>query len=908
MHVCVGSNTHNPDTLYIAHVCVFLLFTRRFYSFSYSSSADLKDIEIMDDDESATARLDHAVMREILNRSLSALSPHLQRHGASEKSNSPDYAEDMFWERNFTGGTYEKERGIFERDKLWQEIKAHKSHAMDNPIKYVPLYDKTLKTLYHFDFPSSEELTTANDETGSQASNPNDLISENATIQTTVETIIGRLVPYNEQSSNLIHSGYPEWMKKAFQKQPRDSFAKEAQIWHYGNICTSCLHVLTHSCLFYAKSFTNKSPHSIPIPDASSSPKRIYLNVPWSDQMGVKAEVFRHHKTIRTLYTSAANGCHLCSLLVGTCSDISAPLQESQLPYLIRASKSDVQEKINLAVQTPQMSVSLVAIRNPNGFLKSSPTLRHHRTDSLEVLQTASTWLKECIESHGATCADRRGFLPSRLIKLNDSYQSSVSARLVLHADLPIDCQYLTLSHCWGGLDFLTLDSTNLNEFLRNIPICDLTNTFQQAIQLTHWLGYKYIWIDSLCIVQDSQNDWEDISASMGRVYSHSTCTIAATGAENGNEGLFFNRYPLSFMELPLLVEGFSRAVSAYRYKEWPSPLDKRAWVLQEQILSPRTIRFGTDRIYWTCRCLSMTEGDDPEDLYLEHCALVRSLDSKSFDENDFPIGHDPLLAMVRAYSKRNLTFQKDKWPAFRGIAQEFAILNNVTLICGLRYPEMCAADLVWLVHDPNIGTINLRDPSWSWLNSKGKIQSFQLLRPRRHIACHIVMSSITPERICTTDMETLLPSVGNQNILEIRGYITTALPELIDGPKSLRPWKSNESHYYGITLYSTESHLQGFRGDQSYSIRGEWWPDDLTRSVRHAKAVYLFNEIRRGYDSRTGRQLRDVVGLVIVPAENMLGYWRRAGMFRIWDADMIGGALDRPWPWAEEEERVLIV
>lgn len=88
----------------------------------------------------------------------------------------------------------------------------------------------------------------------------------------------------------------------------------------------------------------------------------------------------------------------------------------------------------------------------------------------------------------------------------------------------------------------MTLTKQNFSLFLQGIPMQDLTKTFQEAIETTRYLGLDYIWIDSLCIIQDSHEDWEEESTLRAGVYGSATLNIAATAAVDGRDGLFFNR------------------------------------------------------------------------------------------------------------------------------------------------------------------------------------------------------------------------------------------------------------------------------------------------------------------------------------------------------------------------------
>lgn len=126
-------------------------------------------------------------------------------------------------------------------------------------------------------------------------------------------------------------------------------------------------------------------------------------------------------------------------------------------------------------------------------------------------------WLRECIAEYTyckmpSQILGRRE-VPKRLLSLSRDESQSIRARLVLITECnPRDVCYLALSHCWGFNNFLLLKKENYGTFLRNIPVYDpsFNRTFQDAFQITLDLGYHYIWIDSLCILQDLLADWAD--------------------------------------------------------------------------------------------------------------------------------------------------------------------------------------------------------------------------------------------------------------------------------------------------------------------------------------------------------------------------------------------------------------
>jgi len=159
-------------------------------------------------------------------------------------------------------------------------------------------------------------------------------------------------------------------------------------------------------------------------------------------------------------------------------------------------------------------------------------------------LATCKNWLESCASSH-SICAhpkDERT-LPTRLI---DVGCTDMTSRVVSTKGLPNDIPYMTLSHCWGKLAIQRLTRDTLEAFQQEIPWAHLCKTFQDAILVTRILGCSYLWINSLCIIQDDEEDWNKESLLMSQVYGSSMLNLAASGAADGSVGLYFTRNPLT--------------------------------------------------------------------------------------------------------------------------------------------------------------------------------------------------------------------------------------------------------------------------------------------------------------------------------------------------------------------------
>src|SRR5205814_1827018 len=100
--------------------------------------------------------------------------------------------------------------------------------------------------------------------------------------------------------------------------------------------------------------------------------------------------------------------------------------------------------------------------------------------------------------------------------------------------------------HCWGGVKSFRLLSDNYKACLQNIKFSNLSRNMRDAVRIAQRLGFSDIWIDSVCIVQDSKKDWATEAPKMGGVYSGAVCTIASTGSSSGDGGCFHRRNCLS--------------------------------------------------------------------------------------------------------------------------------------------------------------------------------------------------------------------------------------------------------------------------------------------------------------------------------------------------------------------------
>lgn len=235
------------------------------------------------------------------------------------------------------------------------------------------------------------------------------------------------------------------------------------------------------------------------------------------------------------------------------------------------------------------------------------------------------------------------------------------------------------------------LTADNLDDFQTSLPSADLPANFRDAISITRKLEIPYLWIDSLCIVQDSRKGWEAESKKMCSIYRDARITIAADAAYQSTMALLAT-LPLGTqlqktVALKLFDDIKDGVVSVLKNQDAPqdfehlvlkSPLKGRSWALQEGLLSLRVLHYGVNQIYWQCNHgLQSADGVPPgfllpkDEEYPELAKITHSANSSALPA-DLDLNNilQEYYRIVKAYTHRRLSFNSDKLPAFAGIAE----------------------------------------------------------------------------------------------------------------------------------------------------------------------------------------------------------------------------------------------
>ena len=387
--------------------------------------------------------------------------------------------------------------------------------------------------------------------------------------------------------------------------------------------------------------------------------------------------------------------------------------------------------------------------------------------------------------------------------------------------------------------------------------------------------GVRYLWIDSLCIIQDSVEDWRKESAAMGQIYRNSLCSIGATGSKNSQGGLFFRKNPSAVEPISITVRWNGFPAKSYRLEDldfWPTrlldaPLNQRAWVVQERLLAPRMIHFGADQILWECHELDACETypDGVPSALDQWCSNSKGLDpdidgarfgSKWCSSNSALHACYLWIQVVEFYSRCKLTRGSDKLIALSGVASHIQKLMDDKYVAGLWRGNLTSL-LLWRVSYRRLGELierpgdYYRAPSLSWAS---------LDAPVRWQAPNLEGSLLD-----IIDVK-LQPLAGNPfgelktGHMDIRGFLCTA--ELLAGEKEAGFSCSMRFSFWGHTFETDMADI------------------DVTIDLDTATPKVLCLLVEKGTD----HGVIDFTGLILRHTEREERVYARVGIFLLWN------------------------
>ncbi|KAF4454939.1 HET-domain-containing protein [Fusarium austroafricanum] len=497
-------------------------------------------------------------------------------------------------------------------------------------------------------------------------------------------------------------------------------------------------------------------------------------------------------RALDVIQKNASLGCDLCSLVIGIALDhaISLPGNTENLNDYIFCVHLSLSGN-GTCIEKPEYNKILVKVTRRVGmwtddeYVKTSmPTDSDHEIciaadpDSLpyksgfiggrflgpdiaapEYVHAIGDWIQQCISSHEDCCksiSDGKSFdpyqvdLPTRCIEVT-------STTAFLKATHGMKGSYVALSHRWNQeTETVKTTSSNYETRISGSDLGSLTKTFQDAITLVRRLGLQYLWVDSICIIQGSE-DWDREKWKMGQYYEHALFTISAIGSvsqDTPSPGFLKARLPKSLVRLPFRQNG-TRQGSVYLYKREKkdymsfhadveaSELNSRGWVFQERLLSKRIIYFTNEESFLECRsripqsfCNDLIE-QPSEHLVLMSVSKKRPILPKhAFKINFGSETASPLntwYTIVEAFSRTKLTKQSDHLAAISGAASEYGQAIETQMrngqntqpiqnyLSGLWLQDIHYG-LMWFAFDGKNRTCPCGAPSWSWLSYQGSI------------------------------------------------------------------------------------------------------------------------------------------------------------------------------------------
>ena len=508
-----------------------------------------------------------------------------------------------------------------------------------------------------------------------------------------------------------------------------------------------------------------------------------------SEHDTVKYLVEHQHGEVESLFQSKRNGCGLCALLLEQLVpyDEVAKLAESKYSVFIKPRDAtryqlyvclgDVSRFTRPMREWEKLQAKPLRLFGRHANYKDDVTSRTHfgatvlhwnqhglslpklfdsDPGSDQSFRLARTWLQDCLVNH-TSCRLEQSPLPKRLLDLNFLETSNI---IYLYLSFPTETGvYATISYTWGASGYKRFKTKNhdpdhpeLTEdsHRAGIDVGRFPQTLQDAIYIAKRLGFRYLWIDSVCIVQDDDDDWAEQSAAMTQVYGGARLNISATSGENSEWGIL-RSIPQHGIQIGRVtvprVDHYGNGEGEEERRDIfvGKPLDvldledkhlaSRGWVFQERLVSVATLHYTDEGMLWECARgikLEHDQGFHVNDwkkqwkTVMDHAPASASGKQEHSGENG---NKEAILRSwnewIAAYSERELYDVKDRLHAIAGVVKTLVHRFGLTYAAGL-WQEDIVGGLMWkrfnrtktLKRFEGDGT-----PSWSWASVQGRLE-----------------------------------------------------------------------------------------------------------------------------------------------------------------------------------------
>ena len=280
---------------------------------------------------------------------------------------------------------------------------------------------------------------------------------------------------------------------------------------------------------------------------------------------------------------------------------------------------------------------------------------------------------------------------------------------------------------------------------MESIPYVQLPRTLQDAITICRSLKVPFLWVDTLCIIQDDDRDRSQQIAQMPQIYRNGYITIAAASASDASKGFLHKRYSPNSetpaFTLPYVCPNSERGditIFSLDRDSNSNPLDTRAWTLQERLLSPRMLEFSEHQVRWLCRgsldkpgwtngWVMMIESDSsmknilPREVFNRVFDIAR-LATQVDDETNLRGTKLDWYSLIETYTYRKLTRPTDRILALSGLAKEYSAALDDEYLAGI-WRKSLLTELLWSVRGTTYpAPTSFQGPSWSWTSVNGVI------------------------------------------------------------------------------------------------------------------------------------------------------------------------------------------
>ncbi|GKT60890.1 het-domain-containing protein [Colletotrichum tofieldiae] len=437
--------------------------------------------------------------------------------------------------------------------------------------------------------------------------------------------------------------------------------------------------------------------------------------------------------------------------------------------------------------------------------------------------------LRRCIEEHPecrgtvmvAESADTHAdgsSLPTRLLELQVIADGDLKAKLLEKEETSPDIQtaiakagFAALSYCWGGPQEPSLTSYTKNRLRAGMHASKFSRTIHDAIKFTHAMGLEYLWVDALCILQDSPHDKATEIGRMSSYYGANTVTLLAASASAATQGFLEPRSDQGkhavgpFRFLYRTAKGELGSVLLYNELGPDSePISTRGWTLQESLLSNRMVIFSSNQLFWRCHTSGVGRGGSLDDFAfraISHTNVFSAISPLAATP-----GWDVWVEIIKDYSRRSLGVAADKLLAVSAVAEESVKRlcryygRPIHYLAGLFHdpenPETLMTQLLWAALRPKDmssywhGHVNLncgyRAPSWSWASVDGPIAHVAVGSMFFYSGNH-VKTIVLAAKVQATYPTNPYGMVSG-GFLEVKGPLLTLNPEGV-GFQKLRPF-----------------------------------------------------------------------------------------------------------------------